>query len=299
MSHSVTIENDAFRMEVWPEIGGKVASLVDKADNHELFFSYPAEIPDQRPRYDNTYADSWCAGWDECFPSVAPSRYVGFPYDGIASPDHGELWGLPTTAVPTRNGITTVWHGLRFGYRLTRKLHLEDQSILADYTLVNLAPFPFRFVWAQHVLLALRQQMVVEIPAAGEWRFSHNASGERKDEPFRWPRLGDLDLSLPESLPAGKGWKVFSSSPIDAPAVLRYPARSRRLTIEITVPENLKCYWGVWISTGGWAQHRQLSLEPTTGRFDELDRCIRDHSAAMIDPLGKMEWQVKWTTGAG
>ena len=31
--HPVTVENDCIRMEIWPQIGGKVSSIVDKADN--------------------------------------------------------------------------------------------------------------------------------------------------------------------------------------------------------------------------------------------------------------------------
>src|SRR5947209_15555975 len=133
MAHPVLIENEALRMEVWPALGGKVASLADKADEFELLFNYPAEIP-TAALYDTAYGNGWYAGWDECFPAVSPSHYVGHPYDGIAVPDHGELWGLPTTAVPAKDGITTVWHGLRFGYRLTRKLYLDGPSVRAEYT---------------------------------------------------------------------------------------------------------------------------------------------------------------------
>src|SRR5438105_3250546 len=136
MNQPVTIENDALRLEVWPQFGGKVSSAVDKADGYDLLFNYPAELP-TGSLYDIAYAKGWCAGWDECFPAIAPSRYVGHPYDGIPVPDHGELWGLPTTAVPAKanDGITTVWQGLRFGYTLSRKLYLDGPTIAAEYTL--------------------------------------------------------------------------------------------------------------------------------------------------------------------
>ena len=93
----------------------------------------------------------------------SPGRYPGHPYDSVNVPDHGELWGLPTTSVPTRGGITTVWHGLRFGYRLTRKLYLEGSSIVAEYTLINLAPFDFRFVWAAHGLMSMAAPVVTVV----------------------------------------------------------------------------------------------------------------------------------------
>ena len=72
MTLPVTIENDALKMEVWPAIGGKIASLVDKADKFELLFAYPAELP-QTAQYDIPYINSWYQGWDECFPTVGPS----------------------------------------------------------------------------------------------------------------------------------------------------------------------------------------------------------------------------------
>src|ERR1700677_2873620 len=184
--HPVTIENDAVRMEVWPQIGGKVSSIVDKADHYELLFTYPAELPDS-PHYDAPYGDHWYSGWDECFPAVARSTYPRHPYNGIAVPDHGELWGIPTTtAVPTKDGITTVWNGLRFGYRLTRKLYLESSTIIAEYDLMNLAPFEFRFVWAMHSLMSLIQPVEIQVQQKS-FRWSHDADGKRYDAGFSWP----------------------------------------------------------------------------------------------------------------
>ncbi|MEA2736411.1 MAG: hypothetical protein QOE14_2862, partial [Humisphaera sp.] len=97
MLHPVTIENDAVRMEVWPTLGGKVSSIVDKADKFELLFNYPDELPTEA-QYDIPYTHGWYAGWDECFPARAPGPYVGPPYNGVDVPDPGALWGLPTIA---------------------------------------------------------------------------------------------------------------------------------------------------------------------------------------------------------
>src|SRR5688500_10994849 len=197
--HPINIENDAIAIEVWPTFGGKVSSVIDKADNFDVLFSYPTELP-TGPQYDSAYHKTWYAGWDECFPAILPSKYVRHPYGGISVPDHGELWGLPTTAVPTKGGITTVWHGLRFGYRLTRKLYLEEASIVAAYTLVNLSPFDFHFVWAQHPIMALSRSAKIELgpEASRAFRFSHSVGAVPVDQPFDWPMLeGGLDVSNP------------------------------------------------------------------------------------------------------
>ena len=293
----VSIENDALKMEVWPQLGGKVSSLRDKADGFELLFNFPAELPTAH-QYDMPYAKGWYAGWDECFPAVQPSRYVGHPYDGIAVPDHGELWGLPTTAVPTRDGITTVWHGLRFGYRLTRKLYLDGPSVAADYTLVNLAPFDFWFVWSMHALMSLETPVELKLSDGAEFHMASDDTPADSQKTFSWPNApNDLDLSQPASLPAGGAWKIISIQPINTPLTIRYPARHRNARLEFSTQAKVAAHAAVWINTGGWLRHRHFRFSPMTGRHEQLDRSIADRSAGKVAPLGKCEWQVRWTMG--
>jgi hypothetical protein len=298
ISLPVTIENDALRLEVWPQIGGKVASIIDRADRYDLLFSYPAELP-VGSHYDQPYANSWYAGWDECFPAVAASSYVGHPYGGVRVPDHGELWGLPTQVTPARDGITCTWHGLRFGYRLSRTIHLEDATLTADYELENLAPFEFRFVWAQHALMSMSEPVELLLPQGLAMQHSHGADGESDDGgAFEWPRIsGDVDFSRVADLPGQRAWKVFSREPVEYEAVVRYPSRGRRLRIEFDSP-TVRAYWGIWINTGGWAGQKHFAIEPTTGRFDQIDRSIVDHSSGQVPPLSVVRWTVRWTVQA-
>jgi hypothetical protein len=301
MSQPVTIENDAIRMQVWPTYGGKISSIVDKADRFELLFNYPVELP-TTSHYDTSYPAGWYAGWDECFPTIAPGKYPGHPYDGIAIPDHGELWGIPTVAVPTKDGITTVWHGLRFGYRLTRKLYLDGAGLTAEYKLVNLAPFDFRFVWAAHPLMSWIGEVELDLGSrdGGEpmpCRLSHDAAGVESGETFAWSTLGPDDFSRLSSLSTKRGWKLFSENPVAQPAVVRYPSRGRQVSIAFASDDEIAAYWGVWINTGGWAGHKHFALEPTTGRYDALDRSVRDGSAASVVALGSVSWAMSWTLG--
>jgi hypothetical protein len=296
MSLPVTLENDALRVEIFPQFGGKVASILDKADKFELLFDYAGEFP-TGSTYDRPYTSGWYAGWDECFPAVAPGPYPGHPYEGVRVPDHGEVWGLPAVAEPSRNGITTIWHGLRFGYRFARTLSLDGQRIVCNYAVQNLSPFDFRFVWAQHALMSMASPAGIEIGRLN-CRVDHDATGRDIQSPFTWPVTAEGDdLSDPDSLPSKRGWKIFALSPIDAPARVTYPSRERRLSIEYSSSDGTAAYWGIWINTGGWAGHHHFAIEPTTGRFDELDRCARDNSAARVEASGKREWTTTWTVG--
>ena len=319
MSQPVTIENDCLRLETWPTIGGKVSSLIDKADKFELLFNYPAELP-TRPQYDTPFHDGWYGGWDECFPAVAPSAYPSHPYKGVSVPDHGELWGLPTMATPTHHGITNVWQGLRFGYRLTRQLELDGPTLVARYTLQNYSPFLFRFVWAMHPLFAMPAPVEIHLSDGQPMRLSHDAASHDINRLFNWPRNEECDFSRPDQLPPQRGWKLFSGDPITSPMIVRYPTRRRQLEISYAsgspdaIDEDdeastsasaskttaaaveshtpVPAYWGLWINTGGWGRHRHFSIEPTTGRFDQIDRSEKDHSAGKVAPLGTVSWNV-------
>lgn len=294
MLQPVYIENEYLKIAVWPKLGGKVSSIIDKADGYELMFNYPAELPTEC-MYAKPYDTTWYAGWDECFPAVGSGNYVGHPYDHIPIPDHGEVYSIPCIAVaPTKDGIATVSYGLRFGYRFTRKLTLIGNTLVANYSAVNVSPFEFRFVWAQHALSNMEGGVEFDLPANTPWRWSHGVAGVEHQKPFTWPTLnGAGDISRPSTLPVD-GWKVFSTDAIEQPAVIRYPTRRRKLEIAY-MSETVKAYWGLWLSTGGWSGQHHYAMEPTTGRFDQLDRSIQDGSAARIPPNGTVEWQTVWT----
>lgn len=296
MSVPVTIENEHLRLDVWPHIGGKISSMIDKADGYELLFTFPQEMP-TRCQYGTPYANGWFSGWDECFPAIAAGAYPLHPYEGSLVPDHGELWSLPTTAVPTRDGITTVWHGLRFGYRLTRKLYLEDRSVVAGYTLVNLAPFDFRFCWAQHALLSTVAPVQIDMgevawQGGGAWP-TLQAEQAREGESLTAEGAAGVSFDRSDALPPG-AWKRFSANPIARRATLLYPTRNRAMDISYHSESGVPAYWGVWVNNGGWEGHKHLAIEPTTGRYDAIDRCISDDTAGLVPASRKVEWQTRF-----
>jgi hypothetical protein len=233
----------------------------------------------------------------------------GHPYNAVNVPDHGELWGIPTIAVPTKDGITTVWNGLRFGYRLTRKLWLDGANVNARYTLVNTSPFPFRFVWAMHALMSWSTTVPVQIrlPKSTMMRLSHDSQGRESNEWFTWPCCvkPELDFAKLQDLPQKQGWKLFSMDKISTPAVVRYPSRNRSLEISYTSGGDeddptaaVDAYWGLWINTGGWSAHHHFAIEPTTGRFDQLDRAVKDDSAGTVGASAQVNWSVTWSLRA-
>jgi hypothetical protein len=285
MSLPVTIENDHLKLDVWPQFGGKVASMVDKADGFELLYNIPEELP-TRCQYDMAYDAGFSSGWDECFPAVAPGAYPLHPYQGVPIPDHGELWPLPTTAVPTRDGITTVWHGLRFGYRLTRKLYLEGPAVVAEYTLINLAPFDFRFAWSPSLLLSTASPIelaLADAPMAGG---------------FLWPQVdAGTRFTTFDALPTGQAWSLLSDAPLTTPAVVRYPQRGRQLAISYDSDDALRAWWTINLDTGTLAGNRHVSVAPITARSESLNVAVDLDTAATVKASGRATWSMRVAVG--
>jgi hypothetical protein len=150
-----------------------------------------------------------------------------------------------------------------------------------------------------HSLMSMKSSVQLDLASASsspQFRFSHDEMGVDHQQPFDWPMISpDVNVSDFSLIPQRRGWKMFSMQPISSPMVVRYPARGRALTIEYFSEENLPAHWGIWINTGGWAGNRAFSVEPTTGRFDQLDRSVGDNSAGRVGPMGRCEWSVRWT----
>jgi hypothetical protein len=81
---------------------------------------------------------------------------------------------------------------------------------------------------------------------------------------------------------------------ISTPAIVRYPSRARFVEINFASDDAVDAYWGVWINTGGWSAHHHFAIEPTTGRFDQLDRAVKDDSAGIVAASAQVNWSVTW-----
>jgi hypothetical protein len=128
------------------------------------------------------------------------------------------------------------------------------------------------------------------------FKLSHDSLEREINLPFDWPMANPgEDLTVLDALPHRKCWKAHSVEPIESSLVVRYPTRGRTVQIEYASEDELPAYWGVWINTGGWNGQRHFAVQPTTGRFDQLDRAIRDGSAGVIAPSGRRSWSVRWS----
>jgi hypothetical protein len=213
---AVKISGHDLEAVVIPELGGKISSL--RWRGKELLARNP-EKPFQPARYAAPYADYDASGFDECFPTIGPCQYPDDPWKGVELPDHGELWSIPWQSQIEGNSLHLSAHGIRIPYRLEKWIRIPGMGRLhIHYLLTNLTPFPFRYLWSSHPLIAPQPGMRIYLPEGIKVRVDWSKGG-RLGGPMRehdWPHTIDsqsnpVDLSLVLSRDAQLVDKLYTS----------------------------------------------------------------------------------------
>jgi hypothetical protein len=194
------LENEALRVEVAPAIGGRVVSLVHRASGREFLWRNPRlKLAPSAPG--SAYDPNFYGGIDEVIPCDIPETI-----DGIACPDHGELWTLPLIAEPDGDGLTLHGRLPLFGLEYRRRMRVEGNRLICDYRIVNSAGAERRFMWKLHAALAAGPGDRIVCPAAAARVADPEWSRRKSVAPFAWPNADGLDLSV---VPAPDGSTEF------------------------------------------------------------------------------------------
>jgi len=300
----ITVENREVSFSVLPQIGGKMISLVCKGTGREFMSLSGRKF---RPlRYGDDFGDCDISGFDECFPAIAEGVYPDWPWKGIVVPDHGELWTLPWKCETKADRLIMSAHGVRFPYWFTKEMSVEANRVCARYTLRNLSPYEFRYIWSAHPLLAVTPGSRIILPGSPRIRtdFSkHERFGELLYE-TSWPeaRQADgavVDLSVIRSADEDQATKVFTTRLEEGWCALH--DRKTGDFIKLSFPVDRIPYVGLWINEGGWPFDGKpsfnVALEPCTGCPDKLETAVQRGEYASIRGLGEVSWTLEITLG--
>jgi len=187
------IANDILSVEIAPDVGGRVTSLVHRPSGRECLWRNPG-LTLARCAPGAAYDPNFYGGMDEVLPGDVPETI-----DGIDCPDHGELWTLPLGAEADGGGVTLGGRLPRCGLDYRRRVRLEGNRLVCDYRLANPGGAERRFMWKLHAALAARPGDRIACPAAVARAADPAWSRRKSPEPFAWPDAGGLDLSrVPE-----------------------------------------------------------------------------------------------------
>lgn len=304
----IRYESEHFSLGIAPSLGGKLVSLINKKSGREFLSRTRQEY---RTRvYDGKFADYEKDGADECFPAVEAGGYPVFPWQVVPVPDHGEVWSLPWEYQFKQNRLHMSVHGVRFPYIFERRISFEELArksapyIRLSYSVQNLSPFPFPFVYAFHPLFQVQAGCQILLPngtrAVNYWSTEDRLGPPMLEHP--WPEVRDVTLdknyerNVVRSPRLKRAEKLFTTRLSQGRCALRYPDGE---FIGFLFPAGKLPYLGIWINEGAWQNLFHVALEPSTAQVDRLDTAEGLKDCGVVPPLGTFEWDISLIIGQG
>lgn len=282
----VTLTSDDLVVEVQCAAGGRISRLYSRRDARE-WLSAPA-TRDASP-VSATYAQTAHFGWDEMLPSVDPSVYVDPPYDGVAVPDHGELWSAQWEVVAaTPTSVHQRVRGQRFDYCFERRLELVGPTLRASYQCaVGLA---MSMLWALHPQFASVEGTRLEMDEIGPYWYA-GVDGELRETPWR----GDLNVTRDLDFGSDQNFYVDPSRRDVSPRLVD----PNGATLELDWDRDFAPYLVVWVDHHHLTSGRVIAIEPMSGFYDDLARAQRGGRISTFTPDVATTWWVQITVSPG
>lgn len=297
------LSSSQLRVEVDPDCGGKLRSLVSVRSGREFLYQ------DSREAFDGSqgYSHHDIGGYDECFPTVAACRGrapSGHPYDYA---DHGSLWQKAWNAHDGGGALhmTCELAGLDCSFSRTCSL-VGDDTLRLDYHLRNGGSRPVPFVYSAHPLLAANEHTRVILPREMTRAYCYLSApnsgltdGDWLDLPCPMP----ADLVGPFSLGRQTFAKLFSDRLQEGRATVEYPDSGERLVITFdtaALPHLglLAAQGHDSLGDGHFAGEFLLGLEPTTGIGDDLPTCLQTGTLRVLEPGAELGFWICLTVEA-
>jgi galactose mutarotase-like enzyme len=293
----IRLENETISLQILPSIGGKIISLRSQATGREFLLA--PRRPYMAPAYDGAFDAFDFSGWDECYPAIARGPHPDEPWKGTIIPDHGEVWTLPWSWQYRDGVLRMATHGVRFPYKLERRLDLRTpDALIVRYRATNLSPFPFRCLWSPHPMLGPSPSWRIELPALRAVRIDSCGGielGGYLDE-VGWPTAaaGGREVRIDTVGPAGQGYafKVYATGLKDGTARVHDTATGETLSFEFSVAE--LPYAGLAVATGKPGPDQAVGyyvvLEPCNGWPDSLATAATAGECITLPPHGQRTW---------
>lgn len=188
----LTLENELLRVELAPALGGRFTSIYNKRLAKE-FLWHNASLALEKLAPGSDYDSNFWGGIDELIPNDIPEEV-----DGIAYPDHGELWTTALDYTIERDRVILTGTLPRCGlfYRKTIMLQREAPVIDIGYRIKNTSGAVRHFLWKLHAALQIRAGDRLETPATAAAIIYPEATRFPAAGKFAWPQIESVDAAV-------------------------------------------------------------------------------------------------------
>lgn len=298
-SQPVDLESDFLKVEIQPEIGGKIRSLVSKRTGKEFLYQDP-----RKERTETDYIHHDISGYDECFPTILECPYPGGERGGLTLADHGFLWQIPWKVVGLRNSVEMFADIPELECRFQRNCYFEKANTLRlDYSIKNEGKMPLKYLYSAHPILAAGESSKLIYPKEMNRVyvfFSRNVpnvtEGTWLDYPTEGRKMFDADLSTNnESI-----IKVYTNRLEEGSASVFHPDVNETLTFEFDT--SILSHLGILVMQGFGADEKDpikndilFALEPCSGVGDGLEQCVETDTLREIPPGQEVQFWIQMT----
>lgn len=297
-SEVCSLSNSELSVEIAPSEGGRISSLRSVGTGMEFLTQSHRRGRFRQPGLDARFQDGFCAGIEECLPTV---RLSGPETDGGPVPDHGDFWQLPWEVFNLSDTSASMYAvGFSRPLRCSKKLTLHHNTLRVEYKLENAGSTAQSFLYACHPLFTVSAGDRVLLPNEIRKLTLDYSKGDRlgtSGSAIAWPVTETgvrLDLVLgPE---AGTADMLYSSRLNHTVCGILREGSSQLL--EVSFDSQRLPYLGVWLCYGGWPnddeepQQYAVALEPTTSPNNNLANAQRAGTAISLNRGETYNWEI-------
>lgn len=293
------LENKFLRVTVYPEEGGRIASIRYKLSDTEFLLQAKNHGVPPMQGMAARFQDGACAGIEECLPSVG---LCDDETSGGPVPDHGDFWQIPWTiqgdATPSYVCLTAT--GFSRPLHFEKKVWLQESALYSTCTVTNIGKDPHSFLYACHPLFAIDAGDVIVLPHEVKSLRLHSSKNDRLGHAnvhIPWPHFLTNDLSRTLAAESGVAEMLYTDKLKTGRCGL-YRARSR---VGISLHFNPSClpYVGLWLCYGGWpddssTKQYAIALEPTTSPHGSLKQALQCGDATLLGARKEAQWTIRF-----
>ncbi len=281
----VRLESIHLRVDVAPSVGGRIVSLVDKSSGHEFLWRNCALQLQMLPP-GSEYDPNFFGGIDELLPNDIPEEI-----NGIACPDHGELWTLPLASHCEGAQLKLQGTLPRFGLRYERTMSFRDDAPILDcaYRITNPTREPRQFLWKLHAALTIAPGDVIDCPARQAQVVDKNYSRFSTLSPFAWPIIEGKSANI---IPPADGTMDFFYlfDLREGRIAWRRPSAGLEFAYEFD-PTVFPFAW-LFASYSGFLGHYTAILEPCTAMPISVNEAASTQQCSVLRPGETLETRV-------
>lgn len=256
------IENKKIKIEILPELGGRIDSIFDKYSKKEWVWNNPNLKKTRVSRY-SEYDSNWQGGWEELFPNDAIESFSWGK--GL---DHGELWSAEwNIAKSSPESLSLSSENLDSGSIFNKTFKLHENKLTVHYS--GVVPFNDYFLFKLHLAVPVSK----EVKIVCSYKSIANV-----DKNFG----NILDLKN-EFFTLKKDSNLFGFAYIDLLKNNLKLIDENLNTLELNYEGDLEYFW-LFQTQGGWNGHNVLVLEPASNSKKFLKDAI-DDKAALKGPM--------------